>query len=75
MVKNMYQEIFGTLNVIPKLYCDNKAAIAISLSQGNKRNIRHIELRYQLMKQTFEAKTSQKSSLDYRLSARVKFMV
>ena len=57
MVKNMYQEIFGTLNVIPKLYCDNKAAIAISLSQGNKRNIRHIDLRYQLMKQTFEAKT------------------
>ena len=57
MVKNMYQEIFGTLNVTPKLYCDNKAAIAISLSQGNKRNIRHIDLRYQLMKQTFEAKT------------------
>ena len=60
-VRNLLGEIFGAESIvpIPKIFCDNQAAIAISLSQGNKRNVRHMDLRYQVMKQAFEQKKAE----------------
>ena len=52
MIKHILEELISKHDLIdlhiPKVFCDNKAAIATSLSNGPKRKIRYIEIKYHI---------------------------
>ena len=60
MIKNLLGELLqkkDTIDLqIPKVFCDNKAAIATSLSNGPKRKIRHVEIKYHFFKHHLDKK-------------------
>ena len=53
-IKNMLTELKVEIPETPVLYCDNQAAIAVSLSQGNRRRVRHIDLRFHYIRDYVE---------------------
>jgi len=56
MAINLLKELGIQVKSSPMIYCDNKAAIAISNSKGNKRKVRHIDLRHFFIKEELENK-------------------
>ena len=60
MIKNLLEELLQKVDLslvkVPKVLCDNKAAIASSLSNGPKRKIRHIEIKYHFFKHHLDNK-------------------
>lgn len=58
MVENLFRDLIPNLSIeIPKLKCDNQAAIAICESKGNRRKVRHVELRYHFIKEMISNKS------------------
>lgn len=60
MIKHLLEELLTKDEVlklqVPVVYCDNKAAIATSLSNGPKRKIRHVEIKYHFFKHHLDEK-------------------
>lgn len=60
MIKHLLEELLQNDEIlkmkVPEVLCDNKAAIASSLSNGPKRKIRHIEIKYHFFKYHLENK-------------------
>lgn len=60
MIKHLLEELLLQIDLtsleVSLVFCDNKAAIASSLSNGPKRKIRHIELKYHFFKYHLDEK-------------------
>jgi hypothetical protein len=55
MVKNLITELLTDHECkVPIMHCDNQAAIAISESKGNRRKVRHVDLRHFYIKEMIE---------------------
>lgn len=60
MIKHLLEELLikteNSALQVPIVFCDNQAAIATSLSNGPKRKIRHVEIKYHFFKHHLDEK-------------------
>ncbi len=58
MIENLFRDLLPEVSIpTPELFCDNQAAVAICESKGNRRKIRHVELRYHFIKEMISNKS------------------